>query len=102
MLNLIEKYKKQLERLNDVYIDGNITKEQYRQRTKALKDKIAELNRSDHGSLQLSKLKNLLTSDFERDYNLLDREHKRSFWRQLIKQIVVDFDGYPVDVIFLD
>ena len=97
-----EKYKKQLERLNDVYIDGNITKEQYRQRTKALKDKIAELNRSDHGSLQLSKLKNLLTSDFEHDYNLLDREHKRSFWRQLIKQIVVDFGGHPVDVIFLD
>lgn len=69
---------------------------------KALKDKIAELNRSDHGSLQLSKLKNLLTSDFEHDYNLLDREHKRSFWRQLIKQVVVDFDGHPVDVIFLD
>lgn len=69
---------------------------------KALKDKIAELNRSDHGNLQLSKLKNLLTSDFERDYNLLDREHKRSFWRQIIKQIVVDFDGHPVDVIFLD
>lgn len=23
-------------------------------------------------------------------------------WRQLIKQIVVDLDGHPVDVIFLD
>jgi hypothetical protein len=97
-----ERYKKQLERLNDVYIDGNITKEQYRQRTKALKDKIAELNRSDHGRTQVTKLKDLLSGDFERDYNLLDREHKRSFWRQLIKQIVVDFDGHPVDVIFLD
>ena len=85
-----------------MYIDGNITKEQYRQRTKALKDKIAELNRSDHGRTLLTKLKDLLSRDFERDYNLLDREHKRSFWRQLIKQIVVDFDGYPVDVIFLD
>lgn len=67
---------------------------------KALKDKIAELNRSDHGRTQVTKLKDLLSGDFERDYNLLDREHKRSFWRQLIKQIVVDFDGHPVYVIF--
>lgn len=97
-----KKYYMQLERLNDVYIDGNITKDQYRQRTNKIKAKIAEINRSASGSSQLPKLKELLSGDFEADYNLLDKEHKRSFWRQIIKQIIVDFNGNPVDVIFLD
>lgn len=89
-----QKYKDRLKRLNDMYLLGNISADEYRKTSADLQQKIAQMQKNS-----ALKTQNF-ASNWHDVYALLDAEHKRSFWRGLISAIVVDLDGSAVDVLY--
>ena len=79
-----QKYRDRLKRLNDIYIMGNISEEEYRQKSAVLLKQIAELSKTPSVKTQN------FASNWKELYAQLDEEHKRSFWHNLVQQIVVD------------
>ena len=89
-----QKYKDRLKRLNDIYLMGNISENQYRSEAKALNEKIAELSKTEPQK-EIS-----FTKDWKEVYQMLDAEHRRSFWRNIIKEVRVDKDGEPQKIVY--
>jgi len=69
-----------LERLKDVYIEGDITKEDYQER-KRLLDR--ELSAIPTGAKRLPEL----PKDWKEIYNQLTKDRKQAFWKKTIRQI---------------
>ena len=90
-----KKYKDRLKRLNDIYLMGNISEADYREKAVDLQRKIADLSK------QPKEVVNVFTADWKDVYNMLDDSHKRSFWHNLIKDIQIDENGKPVKIEFL-
>jgi DNA invertase Pin-like site-specific DNA recombinase len=88
------KYKERLSRLNDMYLMGNITQEEYKAKSADLQKKIAEL----------SKKPVLKTQNFSANwhdlYHELDEEKQRAFWHGLLSEIVVDVAGQVVRLLY--
>lgn len=89
-----QKYKDRLARLNEIYIMGNITQAEYKKNADALQVKIAELSKTTPLKTQN------FASDWKEIYLKLDAEHRRSFWHNLIQQIVVDEQLQVVEVLY--
>ena len=89
-----QKYKDRLKRLNEMYLLGNISQDEYKQRSAEIQKKIAEIQKKP-----ALKTQNF-TSNWHDLYYELDAEHRRSFWRNLIKEIVVDKQLQVVDVVY--
>lgn len=85
-----KKYKDRLKRLNDMYLLGNITQEEYRNKSAELQRKIAELQKATPTKPQK------FNSNWKDLYNELDEVHKRSFWQGLIKEIHIEHDSYRI------
>lgn len=87
-----KKYEKQLERLNHVYIMGNISKEEYQKQSSKLKAKLADLKAENRQPSSIPKDVIQLLSDqnFPLLYNKLSRAEKKSLWRSSIDKITVD------------
>ena len=92
--------KKKLEKLKDLYIDDLIDKETYKKDyTKLIKD----LEENEQNKLQyvkskpkdLSYLKELLNSDYEKIYHSLSPIDKRNVWLNVIDYIY--FDGVKIE-----
>lgn len=86
----VKKIKKEMERLNFMFQKNRISIEKYDLEYETLEKKLkeAELNESNK-EIDLKPLKQLLETDFKSIYDLLDREHKRSFWQSILKEIVI-------------
>ena len=69
-----------LERLKDVYIEGDITKEDYQER-KRLLDR--ELSAIPTGTAHLPEL----PKDWKEIYNQLTKDRKQAFWKKTIRRI---------------
>lgn len=93
-----EKYKARLSRLNDTYVIGAITQEEYTAKAKELQAKIASLSVDIP---DFAKQERVLNDDFLSLYETLDKAAKRSLWRQLISEIVLDSNSRPVGIVFL-
>ncbi len=89
-----QKYRDRLKRLNDMYLLGNITHDEYKAKSAEIQQKIAELSKTP-----ALKTQNF-ASDWKEVYRKLDTEHRRSFWRGLIQQIVVNEQGQVVGVLY--
>lgn len=89
-----KKYRDRLKRLNDMYLLGNIEAKEYREKSAELQQIIAELSKEP----VIKEVK--FTSDWKTLYKELDYEHRRAFWRGLIKEIVLDKDGNPIDILY--
>lgn len=89
-----QKYVDRLKRLNDMYLLGNINEAEYKETSAQLQKKIAELQKNTSLKTQI------LAADWKEIYQLLDDEHKRSFWRGLISEIVVDVESTPVEIMY--
>jgi len=89
-----KKYKDRLARLNDMYLLGTITQEEYKQKSAVLLKQIAELSKKP--SLKTQNF----ASDWKDIYYRLDAEHRRSFWQNLIQQIVVSEQAQVVGVLY--
>ncbi len=89
-----QKYKDRLARLNDMYLLGNISKAEYKEKSATLLKQIADL----------SKKAPLKTQNFASNwkdlYLKLDAEHRRSFWHNLLQQIVVNQQLQVVEVLY--
>ena len=81
--------RQKIERLNDIYLEGNMDKETYRRRTEQLKQNLAQAEEQYQRSQpkNISHLKEILNTDFLADYDLLTDENKRSLWRRIITRI---------------
>jgi len=89
-----KKYKDRLKRLNDIYIMGNISEAEYKKEAKILQKKIADLSRTEPVKTKV------LEKGWKEVYEMLDDEHKRSFWRGLIKEVLIDENAQPVEIIY--
>lgn len=89
-----KKYKDRLKRLNDMYLLGNISKEEYTAKSADIQKKIAELSKTP-----ALKTQNF-TSNWKDVYLKLDPEHRRSFWHGLVKEVLVNEQLQVVGVVY--
>ena len=84
--------KEQLRRLNLIYIDGNMSDEEYTASSRHLKNEIekARQQSAEQPVYNLAAIKDFLNSDFLTTYETLSKEDKRRFWRSLIEEIHVN------------
>ena len=88
-----KKYQDQLKRLNDIYMLGNITHKEYTAKAKDLQEKIASLQKPAPKATSFTK-------DWQDVYAMLDDTHKRSFWRNIISQVVFDEEMRPIKILY--
>lgn len=89
-----QKYIDRLKRLNEIYILGNIYTDEYKRQSAELQRKIAELQKSAPLKTQN------FSANWQEIYAQLDDEHKRSFWRGLIKEIHTDVDISAFEIVY--
>ena len=82
----------QLRRLNNIYIAGNISDEDYSKETTRIKGAIekAKQAESENKPIDLTKLRELYNSNFIGTYEQLPKEDQRRFWRSLLDEIYID------------
>lgn len=82
--------QKKLDRLKDLYVDGLITKEQYR----ADHDKYtAQLAQPSDTPPRFTAIRHLIGANFREDYTALTQDQKKTFWRSVLDHIVIDKDS---------
>ena len=89
-----KKYKERLRRLNDMYLMGNISQKEYKDKSAELQVKIAELSKKP-----ALKTQNF-ASNWKEIYLKLDEEHRRLFWRNLVSEIRVSLAGQGVEIMY--
>lgn len=96
-------YENRLKRLNDIYLMGNISEEDYRIKSTELKAKIAEIK-----TPKISKdiippeLKEILSDGkFGDIYATLDAKERRVLWHSIVESIVVNENGRIEDILYL-
>lgn len=102
--NEINKLKKKLEKLKDLYIDDLIDKETYKIDFDKYTLKINELEKESANKNIIKKnfdnIEKLLKTDIEKIYSNLNKENKRKFWLSVIDKIYIK-DGKIQEIIFL-
>ena len=89
----IEKLKKEMDRLNMMFRKGRIEEEEYDSEYLKLEKALGKLEIIETEQPQgknLDALKGLLETDYKTIYDALDTQHKKAFWRNLIKEFTVD------------
>ena len=90
----IIRIKGKLQRLKDVYLDGDMSRTEYVERTSQLKADMAEL---ESQRVPLSPIKQL-PDDWVEMYRQLSKDGKRDFWHRTIRRI--EIDGKKVSKVF--
>lgn len=86
-----DKLLSKLDRLNELYIDGKITKEKYDKDYNQYKKEIDIIENHKEELRDISKYENMLDSFNGMDiYNKLDDVHKNLFWKRYIEYIEQD------------
>lgn len=88
------KYRDRLKRLNNMYLLGNITDAEYKELSLELQQKLAAIQKSPTPK----PIK--FSSTWKELYHELDREHQRSFWRQIVQEIKIDENGQVIGVLY--
>lgn len=98
-----KKYEDQLERLNNVYIMGNISDKEYQKQSSELKAKIADLRAGNSKTTSIPKEVVDLLSDeeFPTLYKDLSRQEKKALWRSCIDKITID-GKMPNNIYFIE
>lgn len=95
--------QKQLEKLEDVYIDSpTMTKEKYEQKKAAILAKLVEDEPAEKlpELADLEKIKALFEGDIEEVYASFTPEERREFWRNILTEIRI-YDKKIVDIDFI-
>lgn len=95
------KLKEKMSRLNELYIDGRITKEKYDNDYKTFSQKIDEIENVKINDRDMSEYKKMLDDNLTifNVYEKLTDENKRVFWSRYIDYIVQD-DEQTYKIIF--
>jgi hypothetical protein len=96
-------YESRLKRLNDIYIMGNISEEDYQIKSLELKNKIAEIKapKTPKGIIPQSILETLSDGRFATIYNELSALERRTLWHSVVDSIIVNKDGRIEDILYL-
>lgn len=88
----VESIKKEMARLNSMYRKGRIEEEEYDRDYLTLENKlkIAQIEEEPDQERDVTHLVELLDSDWRSIYNRLDKQHKKAFWRKIIKKFSID------------
>lgn len=101
LANQTEKYKAELERLNTMFLKGRISEKYYDAEYLRLNDLIGQYEASRRSQSSVERLREVFVDDWKEIYANLDKLHRKLFWRDIIKQIIVDDNMNVIDVIFL-
>ena len=85
--------ERKLSRLRELYVDGDMTKEQYKLR----RDELAAMIKP----AEESKPKTIIGDNFKTDYAAMAMEQKRKLFRTAVEKIVAHTNG-EIDVFFAD
>lgn len=96
-----KKYEQELDRLNTMFLKGRISEEYYDTEYLRLNDLISQNKAYTQAQVHSRPLQEVFFDKWKEMYNDLDKLHKKLFWREVIKQIIVDDDMNVIDVIFL-
>lgn len=98
----IKDVKAEMTRLNTMYQKNRINEEKYDKEYDELEKRLQDLEESLEPFVErdLSAYEELLKSDWRNIYLALDREHRRAFWRQYIKEIKLNADGTIKEPVF--
>lgn len=99
------KTKREIERLNYLFQKGRIDPDKYEKEFDSLNIKLRNIElelakENSELSTDHDYLKSLLESDWKSIYSIYTRESKRSFWRNIIKEIVIDGQNNISSIIF--
>lgn len=97
----LSKYTAEMERLNNMFLKGRITEEYYDTEYLRLNDLIGQYKDSTLSQTRSKRLKEVFSADWKETYSNLDRLHRKLFWRDTVRQIIVDDNMSVIDVIFL-
>lgn len=91
----------ELERLNTMFLKGRISELFYDAEYLRLTHLI-DLNKANtQAERHVNKIQDIFVDNWIDSYNELDKMHKKLFWRDVIKEIVIDREANVIDVIFL-
>ena len=79
--------------MNVAFFAGNMTDEEYAEQSNSIKDLIAKAQAEEikaEEPVDTEAIKALLATDFEGIYETLTKEEKRTLWRSIIDEIVLD------------
>lgn len=93
--------EQELERLNAMYLKGRISELFYDTEYLRITHLIGLNKAHTQAEGHINKIKDIFVDDWVETYQELDKLHRKLFWRELLKEIVIDDDGNVVDVIFL-
>lgn len=88
-----KKYREQLKRLNDIYLLGNISEQEYRAKSADLQHKIADLAKDQ-------PKKEVFIKGWKDIYRMLDEKHRKAFWQNLIKEIHIDENLQVTEILY--
>ena len=81
-----------LERAKNLYIDGDISKDEYSKRRDSIRSELGKLEQ-DHSELDYKRLNAILNSGWRTMYDLIMPEDKAHFWRTILHHIEIRPDG---------
>jgi len=93
-----KKIENKLSRLNELYVDGIIDREKYKQDYADLQSQI--IDEPEEEKIDLTAAQNFLSIDLKSVYETLSKVEKRALWRSIIKEIRI-FNKEVVGVNFL-
>ena len=90
----IEELKREMSRLTNIYRKGRMEEADYDEEYDKLEKQLKELDVHEvHEERDLDFLRDLFQSDYKTMYNSLDKEHKKAFWRSIIKEFKLNPDN---------
>ena len=90
--NRIKSLQSKLERLKNLYIDGDLSKDEYAKKRDAVRAELGKLE-SDHAELDYDRLNAILNSGWRNLYDRIDPEDRGQFWRTILHHIEILPDG---------
>ena len=98
----LAKYKAELERLTNAYLKGRIEESYYDSEYERIQTIIQESEfRESERKFDAEQLEKIFNSDWLTAYDNLNRENKRAYWKNMIKQINFNTDKTVKSVDFL-
>ena len=96
------KLEKQLDRLNNVYIMGNISDAEYQKKTAEIKRQIAEMKKPSTAPVVPAEVSEMLSDkSFADIYNSLSDKEKHALWHSVIDHIEFDMDGNITEIFYI-
>lgn len=95
-----KKYEQELDRLNTMFLKGRISEEKYDTEYLRLNDLMSQNKALTQAQGHCKPLQTVFVGNWKEIYNDLDKLHKKLFWREVVKQIIVDENMNVTEVIF--